>query len=118
LKRFERELTGRPVWLFSSGPLEDWPTRRKQLVLGLPPAIGAAVVDHHVFAGRLDRRRLGVAERLSVGLLRAPDGDFRPWDDVIDWARHIGGCLTKGGHRAPPPDGMSTHWPLGIGASK
>jgi menaquinone-dependent protoporphyrinogen oxidase len=58
--------------------------------------------DHRVFAGKLDRGVLGLAEKAIAIALRAPSGDFREWDVIADWASEIGSAL-----RAPitPPSG-------------
>ena len=84
--RCRPQLAGRPVWLFSSGPV------------GSPaiPAEGPAVsklmeqtgaLGHHVFAGKLDRAELGRLERTMVRAVRAPEGDYRDWADICEWAR-------------------------------
>ena len=44
---------------------------------------------HRVFAGRLDRHRLGFGERAMVFAFRAEDGDFRDWDAIATWAGGI-----------------------------
>ena len=80
---------GRPVWLFSSGPIGD-PAKP-----GQPPAEGVELarrvqaVDHQVFEGRIDRNHLGFAERTILRVVGAPTGDFRPWEAIIEWARGI-----------------------------
>jgi hypothetical protein len=57
-------------------------------------------VDHQVFAGRVTRRQLGFFERLATTVVHA-DGDFRPWDDIADWAMEIARFL-KDEHVAIP----------------
>ena len=44
---------------------------------------------HHLFAGKLDKAMLSFPERAIVGALRAPDGDFRDWDEIRNWANEI-----------------------------
>jgi menaquinone-dependent protoporphyrinogen oxidase len=91
--RCRSELAGRPVWLFSSGPV------------GSPanPAEGPAVsklmeqtgaLGHHVFAGRLDKAELGRLERTMVRAVRAPEGDYRDWNDIAEWAARIADSLS------------------------
>jgi menaquinone-dependent protoporphyrinogen oxidase len=88
IARCQSQLAGRPVWLFSSGPV------------GSPanPAEGPAVstlieqtgaLDHRVFAGKLDKAELGRLERTMVRAVRAPMGDYRDWDDIAAWATSI-----------------------------
>lgn len=81
---------GKPVWLFSSGPLgEDYPED-----MGVPATLDELVEqtgarDHQVFVGRLDKSELGLGERLISRVVKAPEGDFRDWDAIRAWARDI-----------------------------
>lgn len=81
------------VWLFSSGPIGDPPKPEGDPaeVERLAAAIDA--VEHVVFAGKLDRSALSVGDRMVVGALRAPDGDFRDWDAITSWAHRIADAL-------------------------
>jgi menaquinone-dependent protoporphyrinogen oxidase len=90
--RCRPQLAGRPVWLFSSGPV------------GAPanPAEGPDVsklmeqtgaLGHRVFAGKLDKADLGRLERTMVRAVRAPDGDYRDWDEISEWAARIADTL-------------------------
>jgi menaquinone-dependent protoporphyrinogen oxidase len=74
--------------LFSSGPVGDPPPASQDVELGELTALFGAR-EHHVFAGRLDRAGLGVAERIAVAAAGAQEGDFRDWADVTAWAREI-----------------------------
>jgi menaquinone-dependent protoporphyrinogen oxidase len=79
----------RPVWLFSSGPLGD-PLAPAGEPADAEPMLEATLArDHRVFGGRLSRGDLSFAEKLIVSAVRAPEGDFRPWDDIRAWARQI-----------------------------
>jgi menaquinone-dependent protoporphyrinogen oxidase len=86
-------LARRPVWLFSSGPLGD-PLKPEQdpedvaLMLKQTHAIG-----HRTFAGKIDKRQLGIAEKAIFAVVRAPEGDFRPWPAIAEWATEIAGAL-------------------------
>ena len=83
------DLATRPVVLFSSGPLGD-PTRHPE-----EPADAVAVetttgaMDLQVFPGRLIGRDLSLPERFVATTTHLPYGDFRPWDDILDWTREI-----------------------------
>ena len=79
----------RPVWLFSSGPIGNPPKPDEDPteVAALVAATGSR--GHRLFAGRLDRHRLGFAERAMVTALRVADGDFRDWDAIDSWGRQI-----------------------------
>jgi menaquinone-dependent protoporphyrinogen oxidase len=90
VRRHQIELRGRPVWLFSSGPIGS-PTPKPE---GDPTEIAELVASirargHRVFAGRLEKGKLGIGERLIVGAVHAPDGDFRDPDAIRAWVREI-----------------------------
>lgn len=93
IERNAEQLAARPVWLFSSGPIGDPPKPSEDPVdvSSLIELTGAR--DHRVFAGRLDRGRLSFGERAIAMALRAPDGDFRDWQDVRTWASAIADAL-------------------------
>jgi len=80
-------LARRPVWLFSSGPVGPAaPADPKELPV-LREAI--APLDHRVFYGALDRHHLSIGERIVVGAVKAPDGDYRDWREIEAWADEI-----------------------------
>jgi menaquinone-dependent protoporphyrinogen oxidase len=87
--RLAGELAARPVWLFSSGPLGDPPAPGgdPDEVPSLMTRLGARA--HRTFGGALDKSRLALAERAVVALLQAPEGDFRNWAEITDWAGGI-----------------------------
>jgi menaquinone-dependent protoporphyrinogen oxidase len=90
-----RALRGRPVWLFSSGPVGDPPKPDEQ-----PVDTGAAIAatgarEHRLFNGNLDPSRLGFAERAMVRAVRAQTGDFRDWAEIAAWAGEIADALRK-----------------------
>jgi menaquinone-dependent protoporphyrinogen oxidase len=87
--RLEAELAGRPVWLFSSGPIGDPPKPEEDPVDVAPIMDKTAARDHLLFAGRIDRKKLNFGERAIVGALKAPEGDFRDWDEIRDRALAI-----------------------------
>jgi menaquinone-dependent protoporphyrinogen oxidase len=84
--RLAPDLSGRPVWLFSSGPIGDPPTPEEEPVdvATITAAIGAR--GHATFAGKLDRKKLNFGEKAIVTAFKTPDGDFRDWDEVKGWA--------------------------------
>jgi menaquinone-dependent protoporphyrinogen oxidase len=92
--RYGEKMAERPTWLFSSGPL-GLPLRPKE-----EEAVSLASVwtktraaDHRLFAGKLDRSRLGFRDRAVVNAVRVPEGDFRDWDDIEAWACSIAETL-------------------------
>ena len=96
VEREAEALASRPVWLFSSGPIGEPPKPDADPVD--VEAIRGRIhpVDHRRFAGRLERKGLGLAERAILAVVRAPEGDFRSWPDVTEWASGIAGRLHAG----------------------
>jgi menaquinone-dependent protoporphyrinogen oxidase len=94
VQRHTVELRARPVWLFSSGPVgspDPMPEGDPTGIAELATSIKAR--GHRTFAGRLDRGRLRIGERLVVGAVRAPDGDFRDLVAIRAWAHEIAAQL-------------------------
>jgi len=97
-------LAARPAWLFSVGPVGRRippPAKLPPALAGLSESIGAR--DHHVFRGALDAGTLRGAEHLIRLFL--PQGDFRDWLDIQDWAKSIAGEV--GRPAAPQPPGCA-----------
>jgi menaquinone-dependent protoporphyrinogen oxidase len=95
-KLVEREaaaLASVPVWLFSSGPIGDPPKPDEEPVDVVQLRDSTQAIDHRVFAGMLDRRQLGLAEKAIIAVVRAPEGDFRQWDAITEWASGIARTL-------------------------
>jgi len=82
-------LRARSVWLFASGPVtgveED--AADKAEGLRLLELIGGR--EFRLFAGLLDRSRLGIVERTVVRAIGSPWGDYRPWEEIEHWAVSI-----------------------------
>ncbi len=101
VRRNTEVLAGRPVWLFSSGPLGTGPADAKGRDLRtvtVPKEIPEFTQalhprGHHVFFGALDPRKLTFAERslrkLPAARAALPEGDFRDWPEIDDWAAGI-----------------------------
>lgn len=77
------------VWLFSSGPIgepakpEDEPvdvSRIREMT---------EAREHKIFTGNIDKSRLSFGERAILMAVKAPEGDYRDWDDIENWARKI-----------------------------
>ena len=88
------ELAQRPTWLFASGsivgepPVADDPDAlRPGLVERLVETTRAR--EHKLFAGKLDKRKLGLLERAAVRGAHASEGDHRDWQAIDDWAALI-----------------------------
>jgi menaquinone-dependent protoporphyrinogen oxidase len=118
LDRSQSALAGKPVWLFSSGPLPPSSKSGEEsdrLTSALGPEDGpgsggrkkiaalAGIIqprDHRIFFGAFDPEDppRAMAERLvrlvpgSKKIL--PTGDWREWEAIEAWAREIGQELT------------------------
>jgi menaquinone-dependent protoporphyrinogen oxidase len=107
VERNASDMAGRPVWLFSSGPLGDPPKPTEDPVDIAALAEATRMVGHRLFAGKLALSSLNFGERAIVASLRAPVGDFRDWEEVRAWAEEIVHALRAGvspPHRADPID--------------
>jgi menaquinone-dependent protoporphyrinogen oxidase len=95
-------LADRPVWLFSSGPVGDPPKPEEDPVdvAELLAATGAR--EHRVFAGKLVRKQLSFPERAIVSALRVPEGDFRNWTKIHQWAAAIADAMGAGSSPQAP----------------
>ena len=91
----EGELKEKPVWLFSSGPVGDppKPLENPAEVAGFVKRLGAR--GHRLFPGRIEGSDLGISEKALVALVRAPDGDFRPWSEISTWSESIAAQLQE-----------------------
>jgi len=89
-------LVKRPVWLFSSGPVGDplKPDEDPVDVAQINAIVGSR--EHRVFAGRIDKSRLSLAEKAIVKALKVPEGDWRDFDAVAAWAGEIADSLGFG----------------------
>jgi menaquinone-dependent protoporphyrinogen oxidase len=90
---FRAELLVMPTWVFSSGPVGDPPQPDGEPAAHSRVREAVEAEDDRVFPGALDRDALGLGEKLIVKMIGAPDGDFRPWDEIDAYAREIGQTL-------------------------
>lgn len=87
VRRFRRELKEKPVWLFSSGPLDDSASHE-----AIPPVKGVAKImekigarGHVTFGGRIPENAEGMAKKMA----EENTGDWRDPTQVRNWAREI-----------------------------
>jgi menaquinone-dependent protoporphyrinogen oxidase len=95
VRRHARELTGRPLWLFSSGPLDPSASERD-----IPPVPGVRrtvirldAQEHITFGGCLEEGAKGFIARKIVS--SGKGGDFRDFQQIEAWAARIGSELVK-----------------------
>jgi len=83
------------TWMFSSGPIGDPPKPEED------PADIAEIIEttraraHQIFSGKIDRSKLSFGEKAILIAVRAPEGDFRDWDEIAAWAGEIADQLTR-----------------------
>jgi menaquinone-dependent protoporphyrinogen oxidase len=100
IKRRARELSERPLWLFSSGPCGQ-----AEPSYAAPPGIerrakrlGAR--GHVVFGGRLPEEPSNLIERSMLGKTPPEYRDLRDWRAIRAWAAGIAGELAQAPERA------------------
>jgi menaquinone-dependent protoporphyrinogen oxidase len=87
-------LSARPTWLFSSGPIGDPPRPDESQAVDVADIVSRTQArEHKLFAGKLDKGKLGFGERAVMLAFRAAEGDYRDWQQVEAWARAIAGEL-------------------------
>jgi len=89
VRRNRRELAKRPLWLFSSGPLDASASERD-----IPPVAGVrrAMIrlgarEHVTFGGCLEEGAKGRIARMIVR--NGKGGDFRNFTQIEEWAARI-----------------------------
>ncbi len=92
VRRHAGELRARPVYFFSSGPLDDSASDKD-----IPPVNGVAKLmeqagarGHVTFGGRLMPDARGV---VAHAIAKKHSGDWRDPDQVRDWAHSVAGEL-------------------------
>lgn len=107
IKRFVTEnqaaLATKRVWLFSSGPVGEPPKPEEDPTDAAPMMAATGAEEHLVFAGKIDRSKLGLAERAIVKALKIKEGDYRPWDDIRAWTDTIARSLSESNSTSEPP---------------
>ena len=84
-----------PTWLFSSGPIGDPPKPEEDPVDVAEILERTSARDHRVFSGKIDKSKLSFGEKAILVAVRAPEGDFRDWDEIGDWAHTIADSLLR-----------------------
>jgi menaquinone-dependent protoporphyrinogen oxidase len=101
-RRFKEGLAARPLWLYSSGPLDPW-LARADLPLtphGAEVTEGLGAIAHRTFGGRL----AADAPIDPQVLATHPIGDFRDWDAIRAYAAEIGAALATMTFPSPDPE--------------
>jgi menaquinone-dependent protoporphyrinogen oxidase len=89
-------LSVQPTWLFSSGPIGDPPRPSEPEAVDVADLVSKSqATGHKLFAGKLDKGKLGFGERAVMLAFRAAEGDYRDWQEVEAWARAVAGELRR-----------------------
>jgi menaquinone-dependent protoporphyrinogen oxidase len=101
LRRYQRLLSQRPVWLFSSGPTGDKPAREAADGFFFPKSLQEAADqigprDVTLFHGAVIADRLTGLHRWMLSKVDAPTGDFRDWNEIESWAGKVAAELRGG----------------------
>lgn len=97
LRKHSKQLSERPLWVFSSGPVGDPDQPQKPEWLE-PPKIVKAVEklgarDHVVFGGRVPTEPHGPMEKAMATGVPAEFRDRRDWDQIRSWATGIAAAI-------------------------
>jgi menaquinone-dependent protoporphyrinogen oxidase len=92
-ERFRADLQARPLWLFSSGPLDRRLARADQPITphGAEITRDLGARGHRTFGGRLAADADVEARILQTHRI----GDFRDWRAIVDYAYRIGRELDR-----------------------
>lgn len=91
---FADDLSARPVWLFSSGPIGDPPRPSEEVAVNVDDLLTlTGATGHRLFAGRIDKDQLSFSERAVLAAVRSGEGDFRDWIEIAGWADTIAHAL-------------------------
>jgi menaquinone-dependent protoporphyrinogen oxidase len=102
LKKNEKLLAGRKVWIFSTGPSGKGDP--VQLLKGIVLPRGVKPIadrikprDIAVFGGNLNEAKMSSFEKWVIKRVKAEAGDFRDWDAINNWAKGIAAAVKGSG---------------------
>lgn len=95
LRHHRRALSGRPLWMFSSGPLDASASERD---IDPVPGVKRAMVrlgarGHVTFGGCLEEGAKGFIARKIVS--SGKGGDFRDFAEIEAWAKRVAGEVAQ-----------------------
>jgi len=106
--RHAKALCALPVWMFSSGPLDDSAQQRElaptRSVAALMARVGAR--GHATFGGRLAADATGFP---AAAMARTHAGDWRAWSQVTAWAATLARALREAPVASPQPVAARPH---------
>jgi len=99
LDQLASEVPARTVFIFSAGPLGDPPQPDDGGDDDVERFAAERAPGARIFCGKLERASLGRLERIAMGAAKAPEGDFRDWEQIEAWAQEIARSLAAAGER-------------------
>ncbi len=98
VKKHEKTLAERPVWIFSSGPagkgdpiqqVQGWlyPKALKPVIDNIKPK------DVTVFHGNISVEKMNAIEKWMIKQVKSEYGDFRDWEMIGRWGKGIAAAL-------------------------
>lgn len=96
VKKNEKALSERPVWIFSSGPagrgdpvqrVQGWlyPKALKPVIDNIKPR------DVTVFHGNINTEKMNAIEKWMIKQVKSEYGDFRDWEVIAKWGKKAAG---------------------------
>jgi len=100
IKKYENQLAEVPIWIFSSGPLEEGDAIELMKGWKYPKSLEAVFshikpLDITVFHGAVNFQRMNFLERGMMNRFKLAKSDFRKWDMIEAWARGIAQKVEK-----------------------
>jgi len=100
LKKNEKLLTARRVWIFSTGPSGKGDP--VELLKGARVAFNVKSIierikprDTAVFHGNIDEKKVNFWEKLMVKTAKGEFGDFRDWEMITKWAKRVAEAVKR-----------------------
>ena len=97
LDQLGTEPAGRTIFVFSAGPLGDPPQPDDGGDEDVQRFAAERAAGARIFTGKLDPADLGRLERVAMGAVKAPEGDFRDWEQIEALAQEIALALAAAG---------------------
>ncbi len=100
VRKHQKELSSKAVWIFSSGPMEDgnpvealkgwlYPKSLKEIIENIQPK------DITIFHGMLQKEKLNTIHRWMMEKFPVEKSDYRDWDMIQTWAETIAESLAE-----------------------
>lgn len=100
LKNYEKALSRRMVWLFSSGPTGEGDPVELAEGWGFPKALQPIADrirprDIAIFHGAIELKKLNPLYRWMLKRVESGIGDYRDWEAISTWAQSIAKALKE-----------------------